>query len=121
MPRINKLLSVIEKIFSMFFAIKYKLQINSITEELITSFEDDFNKNVMNVEIDDSEVRQRISSRRSHITGLLVGFSEELKSKCRKAINAVGEGMKRFSKIKKKPKPKRLKQLKTPLRLSWLT
>jgi hypothetical protein len=38
-----------------------------------------------------------------------------------KAINAVGEGMKRFSKIKKKPKPKRLKQLKTPLRLSWLT
>jgi hypothetical protein len=74
----------------------------------------------MNVEIDDSKF-DNASVERSHITGLLVGFSEELKSKCRESHNAVSEGMKRFSKIKKKPKPKRLKQLKTPLRLSWLT
>jgi hypothetical protein len=49
-----------------------------------------------------------------------LGFQKSLKANVER-INAVGEGMKRFSKIKKKPKPKRLKQLKTPLRLSWLT
>jgi hypothetical protein len=47
-----------------------------------------------------------------------LGFQKSLKANVGKAINAV-EG--EFSKIKKKPKPKRLKQLKTPLRLSWLT